>query len=116
MKKVLVAGSILIVLLFLITPSVDSIKHQNQKMTEIQKMELTPHSLFYIAFGDFYVEGNEVKGEATILFSVCMRYFIIPQPRLEFNTRFGAPLITDFYDYYKITYTNHVIFIFAIWR
>jgi len=116
MKKLILAGSIFSELLFLMTPCVDSIQLQNQKSTEIQKMELVPHSLFYIAFGDFYVEGNDIRGDATILFWVCMKYFIIPQPHIEFNTRFGAPIVTDFYDYYKIMYTNNIIFIYAIWR
>jgi MtN3 and saliva related transmembrane protein len=72
-----------------------------------KKMELEPHLLFYIAFGDFYVDGNYVNGTAKILFWLCMKYFIFPEiPHIEFNTDFGAKIISDFYDYYKIMYTN----------
>jgi len=115
MKKGMLFGSIITGLLLLMTPCVVSIEHQNQKTFQIKKMELVPHSLFYIAIGDFHVDGNDVKGEAKILFSVSMKYFIIPQPYIEFNTRFGAPIISDFYDYYRILYTHHFVFIFAIY-
>ena len=125
MRKGILFGSILTGLLLLITPCVVSIEHQNEKTSDIQKidnpsfgkkMEGRPHLLFYIAFGDFYVDDNIVKGDASILFSVNMIYFIFPQPYIEFNTDFGAYIITDFYDYYKIMYTNHTIIIIAIYR
>jgi len=116
MKKEIVFGSFLTGLLLLITPCVVSMEHQNQKTFQNQKMELVPHSLFYIALGDFNVDGNDVIGEAKILFSVSMKYFIFPQPYIEFNTKFGAPIISDFYDYYRILYTHHIVFIFAIYR
>ena len=129
MKKAILFGSILTGLLLLITPCVNSIEHQNQKaiiISEIQKIDdpsfsqkmiLVPHLLFYIAFGDFYVDGNYVKGNAKILFWLCMKYFIFPEiPHIEFNTDFGAKIISDYYDYYKIMYTNHTIIIIAIER
>jgi hypothetical protein len=125
MRKGILFGSIITGLLLLITPCVNSIEHQNEKTSDIQKidnpsfskkMELRPHLLFYIAFGDFYVDGNIVKGDASILFWVSMIYFIFPQPHINFNTDFGAYINTDFYDYYKIMYTNHTIIIIAIYR
>jgi len=125
MRKAILFGSILTGILLLITPCVFSIEHQNQKTSDLQKidnpsfskkMELRPHLLFYIAFGDFYVDGNIIKGDAEIVFMLSLIYFIFPQPHIEFNTRFGAYIITDFYDYYKIMYTNHTIIIFAIYR
>lgn len=126
MKKALVFGSILTGLVLLITSCVNSIDYQNRTASDIQKidspshsekMELIPHMLFYIAVGDFYVNENVVKGEAKILFWINFRYFILPQiPHIEFNTRFGAQIISDFYDYYKIMYTNHIIFLIAIYR
>ena len=125
MRKAILFGSILTGILLLITPCVFSIEHQNQKTSDLQKidnssiskkMELRPNLLFYIAFGDFYVDGNIIKGDAKIVFMLNLIYFIFPQPHIEFNTRFGAYIITDFYDYYKIMYTNHTIIIFAIYR
>ena len=125
MRKAILFGSILTGILLLITPCVFSIEHQNQKTSDLQKidnlsfskkMELRPNLLFYIAFGDFYVDGNIIKEDAEIVFMLSLIYFIFPQPHIEFNTRFGAYIITDFYDYYKIMYTNHTIIIFAIYR
>ena len=125
MRKAILFGSILTGILLLITPCVFSIEHQNQKTSDLQKidnpsiskkMELRPNLLFYIAFGDFYVDGNIIKGDAEIVFMLSLIYFIFPQPHIEFNTRFGAYIITDFYDYYKIMYTIHTIIIIAIYR
>jgi hypothetical protein len=124
-RKTIILGSFFVGFLLLITPCVNSIEHQNEKTSDIQKidntpfnkkMELRPHLLFYIAFGDFYVYGNIIKGDAKIVFMLSLIYFIFPQPHIEFNTRFGAYIITDFYDYYKIMYTNHTIIIIAIYR
>jgi hypothetical protein len=126
MKKKIVGIFVFLIFLFSIFPVViganneKNIKDPSLKVDNLpfsKKMELEPHLLFYIAFGDFYVDGNYVNGTAKILFWLCMKYFIFPEiPHIEFNTDFGAKIISDFYDYYKIMYTNHTIIIFAIYR
>ncbi len=62
------------------------------------------HLIIY--FGDFYVEGDHVKGHANVMFHF---YIPIPIPFIRFNQDVNIDINDSNYDFYKCRHNEYIV-------